>query len=158
MDILQNILVAIATAFVTTLVLNFFLNRMTENAKKPWMTKNHEIIVQKLLSPNAFAMVLVPDGKGQNLEVYVNGQREFVLPEQLAAFEDMVEFNLVIPFDLPFKIRMAFVGAAKELDNPPIYRLSRNYASKFRKTFWRLVLDEFGIARAFEKLRGSGKG
>ena len=71
MTILWSIVSAVITSFVTTLVFNFFLQRMTDNAKNPWMTRRHQQFIELLSKPNAVATVQLPNGKDQRYEVYL---------------------------------------------------------------------------------------
>src|SRR5262249_26240978 len=96
-----------------------------ENAKKPWLTEEHRQIIRALGIPNAIAKVQWPNGAGQNYEVHVGSVDRFALPEQVSAFDEMVEHSIVVP-----------IGER-------VYRLSRNYAGKFRKPFVGLLVEEF---------------
>src|SRR5882672_6193148 len=118
MTILWSIASAAATALITTLVLHFFPQRMTENAKKPRMTRHHQGLIDLLSHPNAIAMVQLPNNGNQNYEVVIGGHYRIAggaEDNQLEAFDEMVEHKIVLPI------------------NEHSYRLSHNFRSKYRK-------------------------
>jgi hypothetical protein len=134
MDILWSFLCAVITSvvasFVTTLVFNFFLQRMTENAKKPWRSKEHEALIRLLASPNAVARVQLPNGGDKNYEVYMPNDYRIaggLEDKQLEAFDMMMEHKIVLP-----------VGEQH-------HRLSRGYQDKYRKAVLSLAYEEFGF-------------
>jgi hypothetical protein len=134
MTILWSILSSIVTSFITVLVFNFFLHRMTENAAKPWMTKHHQEMLVHLSIPNALATVQLPNGSDKIYEVAIPPGFRFSGRENeyLEAFDEMVEHKIVVP-----------------VSDRQQYRLYQNYKGKYRKTFLTLVCEEFGIKSIF---------
>jgi hypothetical protein len=131
MTFLWSILSSIITSFITALVFNFFLHRITDNAKKIWMTQHHQQIIEYLSSPNAVATVQLPNGKDQLYEVNL-GPPDYriaggIRDKQLEAFDEMVEQKIVLPI------------------NERQYRLSHNFKEKYRKHVITLAYEEFGI-------------
>ncbi len=134
MDILWSFLCAVITSvvasFITTLVFNFFLQRMADNAKKPWKSEQHQELIRLLASPNAVARVQMPNGGDKNYEVYMPNDYRIaggIEDKQLEAFEVMMEQKIVVP-----------VGEQH-------YRLSRSYQDKYRKAVLSLAYEEFGF-------------
>jgi hypothetical protein len=123
MDLLWTVFFSILAAIGTTLVLNFFLQRMTENAKKPWLTNDHEALLKMLDHPNAVATVQWPNGRDKNYDVSIMENRLF----QLKAFDEMVENKILVPIP----------------NITDTFRLSCNHMSKYRKRFGALVQEEF---------------
>jgi hypothetical protein len=97
---------------------------MTENAKKPWLTNDHKLLLEMLSHPNAVATVQWPNGGNQNYDVSITTHGRI---PQLEAFDEMVENKIVIA--LP--------------NSTGAYRLSCNHKSKYRKGLWALVREEF---------------
>src|SRR5207248_258595 len=104
---------------------------MTENAKKPWLTRHHQGIIKLFSSPNVVARVQLPNGSDQNYVVVIipinypiaGGLED----KELEAFDEMVEQKIVLPV------------------SDQHYRLSRNYREKYRKHVLMLAYEEFGI-------------
>jgi hypothetical protein len=139
MTILWSILSAVITSFVTTLVFSFFLHKMTDNAKKPWMSPDHQRIIEYLSHPNSLAIVQLPNAGDQSYEVTIMpiDYRMAGPPgdKQLEAFDEMVEQNIVLPV------------IARQ------YRLAHNYREKYRKAVIKLAYEEFGIKWAVRSLQ-----
>ena len=131
MTIFWGVLTAVITSFITTLVCNFFLQRMAENARKPRRTEHHRRIIEYLSSPNVVARVQLPNGSDQLYEVEIMPIKYRmaggIQDQQLEAFDEMVEQKIVIP--------------VKE----HLYRLSRNFRDKYRKPVLTLAYEEFGL-------------
>jgi hypothetical protein len=127
----MTILWSIGSAVITTLVFNFFLQRMVENAKKPWMKQQHQQIIKFLSSPNATACVQLPNGSDKLYKVVLMPIDYLIAggPEdkQLEAFDVMMEQKIVLPVSEQY------------------YRLSRNYQDKYRKCVLTLAYEEFGF-------------
>src|SRR5262249_49043096 len=131
MNIIWSIASAVAASILTTLVLNFFLNRMTENAKKPWLTKGHEKIIEMLSHYDAVATVQSPNGADKNYDISVTTYGRIAV-EYFGAFDEMIEQKILVP------------------TGPETYRLAYNYRGKYRKTLRALAWEEikFLVGRA----------
>jgi hypothetical protein len=107
---------------------------MTDNAKKPWMTPDHQRIIEYLSHPNSLAIIQLPNAGDQSYEVTIKpSDYRMAGPagdKQLEAFDEMVEQNIVLPV----------------IERQ--YRLAHNYKEKYRKTVTRLAYEEFGIKSA----------
>jgi hypothetical protein len=136
MTILWSIVSAVIASLITTLLFSFFVHRMTENAKKPWMTTHHQTIIKLLSSPNVVARVQLPNGGDQNYEVVmIPGNYRIGLDGGLETFDEMVEHKIVLPV------------------SDQHYRLSRNYQEKYRKYVLMLAYEEFGIRWVVRSLK-----
>jgi hypothetical protein len=124
--VIWSILSAVLASILTTLVLNFFLNRMTENAKKPCLTEPHKQIIKMLSHYNAVATVKLPNGADQNYDITITTYGRLPV-EYFGAFEEMIEQKILVP------------------TGPETYRLSYNHMSKYRKTVWRLAWEEIKL-------------
>jgi hypothetical protein len=131
MTILWSFVIAVVAAFITTVVFNFFLHRMTDNARKPWMTKDHQRLIELLAHNNALAVVQLPNASDQNYEVTIMPINHRIAggieDKELEAFDEMMEQRIVLPV------------------NGRQYRLSRTYREKYRKRVIMLAYEEFGV-------------
>jgi hypothetical protein len=121
-----SILSAVLASIGTTLVLHFFLNRMTENAKKPSLAKAHKEIIEILSHPHAVATVQLPNGADKNYDITVTTLGRLVA-EHLPAFDEMVEQRIVVQ------------------TGPDTYRLAHNHTGKYRKDLCTLAWEEIKL-------------
>ncbi len=122
-----SVLSAVLASIGTTLVLHFFLNRMTENAKKPWPTDAHKKIIEMLSHPHAVATVQLPNGADQNYDPLTITTLGRLAVEHFPAFDEMVEQKIVVP------------------TGPATYRLAYNHQGKYRKNLGALAWEEIKL-------------